>query len=373
MQTTALRFSFLVTFFLMLVACAMVAPTPKATPAPAPEEATPAPTPKTTPAPSPEATPAPIAEATPAPTPEATPAPTPEATPAPTPKTTPAPTPEATLGDDASVFNPFLKAVDHEIRDNHGHGDVIYLRGVNLGGWLLFERWLTPMDAGNLKDDWSVRDKLARFGPEMRDSLIASYEDAWITEDDLDNIAALGFNVIRLPFWYRNLQEEDGTPRKGDFKIDWRKGGGEKIDWLVANAWKHHINVILDFHGLPGGQSVKDNTGREGINELWNSKNENVRHSIEIWQEIARHFKNNPAVAAYDLINEPWGAPSRKTLWDIYDCLYKAVRAIDPDHIITLEACWGGSKLELRCASESNGYGSRDAPLDQCRLPAAPV
>ena len=28
------------------------------------------------------------------------------------------------LGDDSSVFNPFLKAVDHEIRDNHGHGDV---------------------------------------------------------------------------------------------------------------------------------------------------------------------------------------------------------------------------------------------------------
>jgi endoglucanase len=344
MQTTALRFSFLVAFFLMLVACAMVAPAP---------EATPAPTPEATPAPTPEATPAPAPEATPAPTPEATPAPAPEATPAPTPEATPAPTPEATLGDDASVFNPFLKAVDHEIRDNHGQGDVIYLRGVNLGGWLLFERWLTPMDAtGNLKDDWTVRDKLTqRFGPEMRDSLIASYEDAWITEDDLDKIAALGFNVIRLPFWYRNLQEEeDQTWRKGDFKIDWRKGGGEKIDWLVANAWKRHIYVILDFHGLPGGQSVEQHTGRERIKsepgevepDFWNNNNENVLRSTEIWKEIARHFKNNPAVAAYDLINEPMGAPSRKALWDVYDRFYTAVRAIDPDHIITLEACWRG-------------------------------
>jgi hypothetical protein len=49
-----------------------------------------------------------------------------------------------------------------------------------------------------------------------------------------------------LPFWYRNLQEEDGA---------WRNDRFEKIDWLVANAWKRHIYVILDFRGLPGGQS----------------------------------------------------------------------------------------------------------------------
>ncbi len=413
-MTTALRFTFLVVF-LLLVACAMVAPTPKATPAPTPEatlaptaeatlaptaEATPAPTPRATPAPTPKATPAPTPEATPAPTPQATPAPTPQATPAPTPQATPAltpeatpaPTPEATLGDNASVFNPFLKAVDHEIRDNHGQGDVIYLRGVNLGGWLLFEPWMTPMNATKkLKDDWSVRDELARhFGPEMRDSLIASYEGAWITEADLDNIAALGFNVIRLPFWYRNVQEEeDQTWRKGDFRIDWRKGGGEKIDWLVANAWKHHIYVILDFHGLPGGQSVEQHTGRERIKsepgevepDFWNNNNENVLRSTEIWKEIARHFKNNPAVAAYDLINEPIDAPNREALWKVYDRFYKAVRAIDPDHIITLEACWRGHvqgkdiNWELDVLPKPKDYGwtnvvyqmhayERDAPKD---------
>jgi aryl-phospho-beta-D-glucosidase BglC (GH1 family) len=314
MMTTALRFTFLVVF-LMLVACAMVAPTPKATPAPTPE-------------------------ATPAPTPKATPAPTPVATPAPTPVATPAPTPEATLGDGTSVFDPFLKAVDHEIRDNHGQGDVIYLRGVNLGGWLLFEGWMTPIsDAGKeVEDDWSVREVLAararagQLGADTPDSLIASYEDAWITEADLDNIAALGFNVIRLPFWYRNLQEEDRT---------WRPDRFEKIDWLVTNAWKRHIYVILDFHGLPGGQSEKAHTGRKDKNELWNN-NENLKRSTKIWQEVAKHFKNNPAVAAYDLMNEPEDAPDRDKLWDVYNHFYQAVRKIDPDHIVTLEAFWKG-------------------------------
>jgi endoglucanase len=288
MQTTALRFRFLVVFFLMLLACGKVA-----------------------------------------------------------------------LGDgDASVFDPFLKAVDHEIRDNHGQGDVIYLRGVNLGGWLVFEDWMTPMDAGEeLKDDWHLREVLAGRFP-ADDSLIASYEDAWITIADLDNIARLGFNVVRLPFWYRNLQEENGTWRTEPFK---------KIDWLVANAWKRHIYVILDFHGLPGGQSTEAHTGRGGKNELWNN-NENLRRSTDIWRAVAEHFKNNPAVAAYDLINEPDDAPNREKLWEVYDHLFKAVRAIDPDHIITLESCWKGQvdgenlnyKLDVLPAPNNFGWTNVD-------------
>jgi endoglucanase len=231
------------------------------------------------------------------------------------------------------VFNPFLKAADHEIRDNYGQGDVIYLRGVNLGGWLLFEGWQTPMDAGDLKDDWSVRDVLVnRFGTVIRDSLIASYQDAWITETDLDHIAELGFNVVRLPFWYRNFQEEDGTRRDDRF---------EKIDWLVANAWKRRIYVILDFHGVPGGQSKDQETGRvRTTSDFWNE--ENIQRSIKIWQAIATHFKDNPGVAAYDLINEPTGAPSRDLLWDVYNRIYQAIRSIDTDHIITLEGWWDG-------------------------------
>lgn len=233
----------------------------------------------------------------------------------------------------SSIINSFLKAVDHEIRDNHGQGDAIYLRGVNLGGWLLFEGWQTPMDAGSLPDDWSVREVLTeRFGAEMGNSLIASYQDAWITETDLDYIAALGFNVIRLPFWYRNLQEEDGSPRNNGF---------EKIDWLVANAWKRRIYVILDFHGVPGGQSEHQETGRvRNKSDFWNE--ENIQRSIQIWQEVATHFKDNPGVAAYDLINEPTGAPSRDVLWNVYKSIYEAIRSIDHDHVITLEGCWSG-------------------------------
>ena len=81
--------------------------------------------------------------------------------------------------------------------------------------------------------------------------------------------------------------------------------------WLVAKSWERRLYVILVLHGAPGGQSEIDGTGRlrkkseTGVEpDFWNNE-DNLRRSTEIWQAIANRFKGNPAVAAYDLLNEP--------------------------------------------------------------------
>jgi endoglucanase len=222
----------------------------------------------------------------------------------------------------------------------NGTGETVFLRGVNLGGWLLMEGWQTPMDSSGLKDDWSVRETLAkRFGPRVSEDLIATYEDNWINESDLDNIANLGMNVVRLPFWYRNVESEEGV---------WRDDAFKRMDWLVSNAAKRGIYTIIDLHGAPGGQSGGDSTGRArkigapGANEdFWNEQ-ANIKRTDEIWRRVAAHFRGNPGVAAYDVLNEPTGAPTRQALWDAYDHYYQIIRAADPEHIITVEGAWGG-------------------------------
>ena len=231
---------------------------------------------------------------------------------------------------------PFLKASGVSVRNNTGTGDIVPLRGANLGAWLLFEGWMCPMDSSGLADNYSVLQTLnTRFGVATQESLVKTYQDNWITINDLDNIKALGMNVVRLPFWWGNLQRLDGT---------WRADAFEKMDWLVSNAWQRGIYTLLDFHGVPGGQSASDSTAQANQNQYWTSAAFQNQTSL-IWSNIAAHFKNNPAVLGYDLINEPFGAPNRTALLTLYNSLYQTIRAVDPDHIIVLEGCWAGQGL----------------------------
>jgi endoglucanase len=234
----------------------------------------------------------------------------------------------------SAVAGSFLKANGVTIRNNSGQGDVVPLRGVNLGGWLLMEGWMTPMDSSGLADNYSVVQTLnTRFGVSTQESLIKTYQEAWITTNDLDNIKALGMNCVRLPFWWGNVQRLDGT---------WRADAFEKMDWLVTNAWARGIYTVIDFHGVPGGQSTSDSTAQANQNQYWSSVAYQNQTSL-IWSNVAAHFSGNPAIAGYDLINEPFGAPGQTNIWNAYNSLYQKIRSVDPDHMIFMEGTWTGT------------------------------
>jgi len=233
-----------------------------------------------------------------------------------------------------AVAGSFLKANGDTIRNNSGQGDVVPLLGVNLGGWLLMEGWMTPMDSSGLADNYSVVQTLnARFGVSTQESLIKTYQEAWITTNDMDNIKALGMNCVRLPFWWGNVQRLDGS---------WRADAFEKMDWLVTNAWQRGIYTVIDFHGVPGGQSSSQSTAQANQNQYWtNAAFQN--QTVLIWSNVAAHFSGNPAVAGYDLINEPYGAPGQTNIWNAYNSIYQTIRSVDSDHIIFMEGCWAGT------------------------------
>ncbi|HCX24920.1 MAG TPA: hypothetical protein DHN29_23600, partial [Cytophagales bacterium] len=54
-----------------------------------------------------------------------------------------------------------------------------------------------------MEDDFRVRNSLTlRFGEDGMDSLLNYFQEAWITEADLDTIKAMGMNMVRVPFYW---------------------------------------------------------------------------------------------------------------------------------------------------------------------------
>lgn len=233
----------------------------------------------------------------------------------------------------------FLKTQDKILRNDYGMGSKIILRGVNAGGWLLQELWMCPTQSSNtVKDQKMIEQTLVRrFGEEQAQELLNIYYDNFWTEKDFDNCAEMGMNVLRLPFWYLNIVDKNGN-----FKAD----AFERVDWFVEQAGQRGIYVILDMHGAPGSQNDKDHSGDVNSNlGLWKGADVSYNQQlfVEIWKKIAEHYKGNPAVAGYDLLNESACADGEFTnaqVWNLYDNAYDAIRAVDKDHVIIMEATW---------------------------------
>ena len=230
--------------------------------------------------------------------------------------------------------------------------EAVVLRGVNLGGWLLTETWMSPiLDPEEALAHTDVVEILTeRFGRKQAGALVERYRDNFITEADFADIAALGLNCVRIPFWYGNFMAEDGTWLTKNAE---ENPGFQRLDWALEQCQKHGIYAILDMHGCPGGQSTNHTTGTIGKCELYRSE-AHLKTMEQLWTAIADRYKDNPVVAAYDVMNEPQNNSgySGKGIYQaetteaaaltnyVYARVIKAIRSADPRHVITVEGIW---------------------------------
>lgn len=227
----------------------------------------------------------------------------------------------------------YLEVDGEKLKRRHGEGEEVLLRGVNAGGYLLTEQWMTAVggDSGTgYYDHKTITDAfVSRFGEDGAQDLWAYYREQFWTQADFANVRDMGLNVIRLPFTYMNV----------DF-------GGEydfsRLDTFVEGAAEYGLYTILDLHGAYGSQNGKDHSGEMSDDVDFYENEEKQQKTLALWQAITEHYRDNPAVAAFDLLNEPGeysGLTSRRH-WDFYDRAYDAVRQIDSDRIVIMEACW---------------------------------
>ena len=90
------------------------------------------------------------------------------------------------------------------------------------------------------------------------------------------------------------------------------------------------------MHSVPGCQNGdwhSDNPTNHAF--FWDHKDFQDR-TVWLWEEIAKRYCNNPWIAGYNPINEP-ADPEHFRLPAFYERLEKAIRLVDPNHILFLD------------------------------------
>ncbi|MCW5942189.1 MAG: cellulase family glycosylhydrolase [Fimbriimonadaceae bacterium] len=221
---------------------------------------------------------------------------------------------------------PALRVVGKNLVDPAGK--IVPLKGVNLGNWFVLEMWMLGLAGGptGISDQYEFEGILRdRFGEGEAARLMDLYREHWITDRDMATIAGFGMNVVRLPMNYR-MFEDDARPMK------LRANAWKWLDRAVAMAEKHGLYTILDMHGVQGGQSVYDHTGRRDQNKLW-SEPENQDRLAWLWGEIAKRYGARDSVVAYDVMNEPYGGKPEE-IASVFRKALASIRKVDPDTLV---------------------------------------
>lgn len=194
-----------------------------------------------------------------------------------------------------------------------------------------------------MSDEYTVRNHLIRrFGESAANELIAEFQNNWITAQDIQNIANMNMNFVRVPVYWMDFALKDGTIRTD------ANSGFAKLDWLLRQCSQYGIYVLIDFHGAPGGANGWASSGQAGTipTELFigdaAAVEWNRQITLNIWTALATRYKDNPTVAAYGLLNEPVLSFSADdhldgTKYWFYNEIYNTVRAIDTNHIVIFE------------------------------------
>lgn len=248
------------------------------------------------------------------------------------------------------------------------NGNLIKLKGINAGNLFLQEGWISPFVIeplknadGTLKKDKDKNIQYPEFAEETFrvallnnshcgikniDEWLDYYYNSWWNESDFSNVKETGFNTIRLPFYWKQILNDDYSYKKEDVAFKY-------LDKFIEGAKRNNLYVILDLHGAPKSQNGYEHSGTL-IKEsgLWNDEKA-IEATINLWDKVSNHYLTtrkdlSSTIAAYDLLNEPTnphGGFSDEKCHEVYDMIYDEIRNNNDEHVISMEGCWGFNAL----------------------------
>jgi len=194
------------------------------------------------------------------------------------------------------------------------------MRGVNLGGWLVLEPWVTPSmlwpflcvgpcpaDETPVIDERSFCDRL---GPDEARLRLEILRSTWVTEATFVRIAASGLNTVRVPFGYWIFGDTDLCPQiSAIHHLD------NAVDW----AEKYGLSIVMDLHGVQPSQNGMDHSGTSSHRPFaratgWQRPSfsgsewlqpDNVVATVSVLRRIVRRYAGRQSVVRIGMVNEP--------------------------------------------------------------------
>ncbi|HVC32872.1 MAG TPA: glycoside hydrolase family 5 protein [Chloroflexota bacterium] len=167
----------------------------------------------------------------------------------------------------------------------------------------------------------------------------------------LEDVKALGYNVVRVPFNSESIQA-GSMPSGINYQANPDLRGLsslEVLDRIVAECGRLGLKVILDHHRIDPWD----------VPALWYDQSYSQAQWIADWRRLAERYSGNDTVVGFDLQNEPyaatWGDGNPATDWRLAATLAgNAVLAVNPRLLLFVQGIgkhqgvdyWYGGELQ---------------------------
>lgn len=180
------------------------------------------------------------------------------------------------------------------------------IRGVNLGGWLIIEPFITPSFFSSIDPRFNVVDEytLSEYlGASKAAAKLEQHYASFVNESTFREIRDAGLDHVRIPFGYWAVLTIKGDPFVP--MISWRY-----LLRAIEYARKYGLRVKLDLHSVPGGANGWNHSGRQGVIGWLNGTDgdANAQKTLDIHQQMATFFaqpRYKNIITMYGLVNEP--------------------------------------------------------------------